>query len=313
MKKSAIARIVIWSLTAILLTGILVFSMVFDFDDNAAVINMGKYERYRYDNENEYSVGNTDSISTLIKNIEIDWVSGDVNIIPYSGETVKLEETSVNDIEEEYELRWRVKEDTLYIKPCKSAGMWDLAKKIPTKTLYVYLPEILTVNMNQIEIDVASAGISATGITASEIDVATASGDIWFEKCTVANLDVENVSGYTNFTEVNVEKIDAETVSGNIEIMGKAKEINADSVSGAVCYSSSDTALERAEISTVSGEIKLQIPENNGFILSLDSVSGKITSDFPLTISGDDRIYGNGMCNYDFETVSGNVTVKIFE
>lgn len=313
MKKSAIARIIIWSVTAVLLTGILVFSMMFDFNDNAAVINMGKYENYRYDNENEYSVGNTDSISAPIKNIEIDWVSGDVNIIPYSGETVKLEETSADDIEEEYELRWRVKEDTLYIKPCKSTGTWNLVKKIPTKTLYVYLPEALTVNMNQIEIDTTSAGISVTGITASEIDVTTASGDIWLEKCMVTNLDVENVSGYTNCTEVNVEKIDAEIVSGNIEIMGKAKEINAESVSGAVCYSSSDSSPERADISTVSGEIKLQIPENNGFILSFDSVSGKITSDFPLTISGDDRIYGNGICNYDFETVSGNVTVEIFE
>lgn len=310
MKKSAVARIVIWSVVAVLLIGILVGSLVFATNPNITTIT-GEYENYRYDHENEYSVGNIDSISAQIQNIEIDWVSGKVNLIPYDGDTVKVEEFSVNDIEEKYELRWRVKENTLYIKPCESTGTWNLANKIPTKTLCVYLPEALAANMNKIEIDTASAWISVTGVTATEIDTATASGDTWFEKCTVTNLNIENVSGYTNCTEVNAEKIDAETVSGNIDVLGNVKTFDAESVSGTVYYGSSSVAPDSADISTVSGEIKLRLPDNDGFNIRFDSVSGKITSDFPLTINGGDKTYGNGNRSYDLETVSGNVNIEL--
>lgn len=309
MKKSAVARIVIWSVVAVLLIGILVGSLVFATNPNITTIT-GEYENYRYDHENEYSIGNIDSISAQIQNIEIDWVSGKVNLIPYDGDTVKVEEFSVNDIEEKYELRWRVKENILYIKPCESTGAWNLANKIPTKTLCVYLPEALAANMNKIEIDTASAWISVTGVTATEIDTATASGDTWFEKCTVTNLNIENVSGYTNCTEVNVEKIDAEIVSGNIDVLGNVKTFDAESVSGTV-HLATDIAPDRADISTVSGEIKLRLPDNDGFNIRFDSVSGKITSDFPLTINGGDKTYGNGTRSYDLETVSGNVNIEL--
>lgn len=309
MKKSAVARIVIWSVVAVLLIGILVGSLVFATNPNITTIT-GEYENYRYDHENEYSVGNIDSISAQIQNIEIDWVSGKVNLIPYDGDTVKVEEFSVNDIEEKYELRWRVKENTLYIKPCESTGTWNLANKIPTKTLCVYLPETLAANMNKIEIDTASAWISVTGVTATEIDTATASGDTWFEKCTVTNLNIENVSGYTNCTEVNAEKIDAEIVSGNIDVLGNVKTFDAESVSGTV-HLATDIAPDSADISTVSGEIKLRLPDNDGFNIRFDSVSGKITSDFPLTINGGDKTYGNGTRSYDLETVSGNVNIEL--
>lgn len=313
MKKSAVTRIVIWSVVAVLLVGILIGSLVLAENSNASIIDMGTYENYRYDNENEYAVGNTEYASASISNIEIDWVSGKVNIIPYDGDTVKIEETSAKAIEEKYELRWRVKENTLYIKPCKSTGTWNLAEKIPTKTLYIYLPEDLAVAMNKIEIDTASAWISIIGITATEVDTTTASGDTWLEKCTVTNLNIENVSGYVNCTEFSAEKIDAETVSGNVEIMGSVKELDVESVSGTVYYCSSSTAPDSADVSTVSGEIKLEIHDNDGFNIDFDSVSGKITSDFPLTISSGNQTYGNGTRNYDFETVSGNVNIKIIE
>lgn len=309
MKKSAVTRIVIWSVVAVLLGGILICALVFAEAPNTLIINPGIY---KYDNQNEYSVGKTDYVSATVENIAVDWISGEVNIIPYDGDTVKIEETSYDDIEEKYELRWRIKENTLYIKPCKSTGAWNLANKIPAKYLYVYLPESLAADINKIEIETASASINITGVTATEMDAATASGDMWLEKCTATNLNIENVSGYVNCTGLNAETVEAETVSGNLEFMGNLNELDAESVSGTVYLSATD-APDRADVSTVSGEIKFAVPDNDGFNIRLDSVSGKITSDFPLTVNNGNRTYGNGIRNYDFETVSGNVYMEIKE
>ncbi len=309
MKKSAIARIVIWSVVALVLTGILIGTLIFRENPNAPII-FGEEQGYKYNNENEYNVGASELPSDSVTSISVDWISGNVFVHAYDGDTVKIEEASHDDIEEKYELRWRVKENTLYIKPCKSTNSWNLANKIPTKDLFVYIPDALAVTMDKIKVDTASACISITGITANEIDTTAASGDTWLEKCGAVDINIENVSGYVNLTETNAEKIDAETVSGNVDIMGTVKDLSADSVSGTV-YLCTDEAPSSADISTVSGEIKFKIPENDGFYIDFDSVSGKVTSEFPLIISNGWQTYGNGARHYDFETVSGNAYIEI--
>ncbi len=311
MKKSAIARIVLWSVVAVLLTGLLLGVMIFRENPNAPII-LGEEQGYTYDNDKEYKVGAVELPSDSVTSISADWINGNVFVLAYDGDTVKVEEASHDDIEEKYELRWRVKDNILYIKPCKSTNSWNLANKIPPKDLFVYIPKTSATAMNKISVNTASACISITGITANDIDTTTASGDTWIEKCGAVEIDVENVSGYVNLTETNAETIDAETVSGNVEIMGTVKELSADSVSGTV-FLCTDEAPQTAEISTVSGEIKFELPENDGFYIDFDSVSGKVTSEFPLIISNGKQVYGNGAGRYDFETVSGNAYIEMKE
>lgn len=310
MKKSAILRIVIWSVVAVLLIGILLGVLVLSNNSKAPTINIGDYEIYKYDNENEYTVGASDLSAEAFTSINVDWINGRVNVIAYNGDTVKIEETSADDIEEKHELRWRVKENTLYIKPCKSSKGWNFVNDIPTKELYVYIPEDLAVTMNRVQIDTASAEISVTGISATKIDTTSASGNTWLEKCNAADMDVESVSGYVNLTESSAEKIDAETVSGNVEIMGTVKDLSADSISGTVLLCTSE-APQSADISTISGSIIFQLPDNDGFNIDLDTVSGRISSDFPLTMNNGSQTYGDGSRNYDFETVSGDINIEI--
>ena len=311
MKKSAIARIVIWSVVALVLTGILISVLIFRENPNAPII-FGKEQGYNYSNEKEYTVGANEMPAESFTSISVDWISGNVYVLAYDGDTVKIEEASNDVIEEKYELRWRVKESMLYIKPCQSTNSWNLSNEIPTKDLFLYIPDNLAITMNKISVDTASACISITGITANQIDTTTASGDTWLEKCDAIEMNIENVSGYVNLTETNSEKIDAETVSGNVEIMGTVEELSADSVSGTVLLSTGE-APQSAEISTVSGEIKFTLPENDGFYIDFDSVSGKVTSEFPLIINNGKQTYGNGARNYDFETVSGNAYLGIKE
>ena len=311
MKKSAIARIVIWSVVALVLTGILIGTLIFRENPNAPII-FGKEQGYKYSNEKEYAVGASEMPAESFTSISVDWISGNVYVLAYDGDTVKFEESSNDVIEEKYELRWRVKENTLYIKPCQSTNSWNLSNEIPAKDLFVYLPETLAKTMNKISVDTASARIGITGITANKIDTTTASGDTWLEKCGAVDIDVESVSGYVNITETNMERIDAETVSGNIEIMGAVKELRADSVSGTVLLCTGE-APQSADVSTVSGDIKFELPENDGFYIDFDSVSGKVTSEFSLIINNGKQVYGNGQRRFDFETVSGNAYLEMKE
>lgn len=313
MKKSAIARIVIWSVVALILTGLLISALAIRQKNfwasffNSSIIDSFRYETYTYDNENDYIAGSSVVISEQITNIDVDWISGSVKIIAHDSDKIKCEESASDPIEEKYQLRYRVKGDTLYIKPCKSMRTFN---KIPYKDLKIYIPYDLASAMNEIDVETASAEISLTEITARELDLSTASGDVWLEKCSAVDINLENVSGYINLTETNADKVEAEFVSSNIEIMGTVGRLSVESVSGNV-YLDSDTAPNIVDISTVSGDIKFEIPENDGFSIELDSVSGKVTSDFPLTLNKGNKIYGNGSRNYEFETVSGDVSIKM--
>ena len=60
MKKTAIVRIVIWSVVALVLTGILISALVFKKNPDAPIIS----NDYKYDNEKEYSVGATELSAT---------------------------------------------------------------------------------------------------------------------------------------------------------------------------------------------------------------------------------------------------------
>lgn len=306
MKKSAIVRIVIWSVVALVLTGILFSVLVFKKNPDAPIIS----NDYKYDNEKEYSVGATELSATEFTSVKVDWISGNMYLQPYNGNKVKIDETSHDEIEEKYELRWLVKDDTLYIRPCKSMNFWNLADKIPAKDLFVYIPNDLAVIIDEVEIDNSSACMSISGITADEFDITSVSGDIWFEKCNANEMKIENVSGYINLTETNADIFDIENVSGNVEIMGIVTSLNVDSVSGEVLVCTNQ-APQSADVSTVSGDIKFQISEDDGFCIDFDSVSGKITSEFPLAINDGEQTYGNGSHDFDFETISGNAYIEI--
>ena len=64
---------------------------------------------------------------------------------------------------------------------------------------------------------------------------------------------------------------------------------------------------------SVSGELKLHLPETMGFRLVHDSVGGDIVTNIPITSIGDSNSYGNGECSISLETVSGDIYIDHFK
>ncbi len=72
----------------------------------------------------------------------------------------------------------------------------------------------------------------------------------------------------------------------------------------------SSTAPEKIEVDLTSGNVKLNIPENDGFTLSFDSTVGTVRSDFALSGTDDMRIYKNGEKQYRVDLTSGSLTLQ---
>lgn len=133
----------------------------------------------------------------------------------------------------------------------------------------------VTANTTSGSIDVRGAReqVELTSVSAS-IELERASGTISL-RTTSGSLKAEEVSG----------RMEAETVSGTISIEdGRLEGLVADAVSGRISYSGTLAQSGSYRLNTHSGGVSLTLPSDVGASLSLQTFSGRISSEFPLTM-----------------------------
>jgi DUF4097 and DUF4098 domain-containing protein YvlB len=129
---------------------------------------------------------------------------------------------------------------------------------------------------------------------AASIEVETVSATVEVESLT-GSVDLDSVSGWVK-TSGRPSELSVETVSGDITVAESAPRTDLASVSGSIKV---DLATGRLDAESVSGAIRVE----NG---SLESASFE-------TVSGDISYAGDivGRGSYDFESMSGGVTVLV--
>lgn len=291
MKRNAIARIVIWSLVAVLLTSLLVVGISSSpssfFTGDWSLGAMG----VTYKNSALYNVGGG-TVTDEFQSIKVNWTNGKINIEAYDGEDTVISETEV--AEKENKLRWRVEDDVLKIQQM-AAGMRFGLKQTPKKTLTVKIPSNVAEGLKAVTSDSVSAEVTITGISASD------------------KIEIDTVSGGANLKNIKTEKLDIDTVSGSIKAAGEFTELESDSVSGDVTVSSA-TPLKKLDCDSTSGNIRLTIPKNSGFTLKADTVSGDISCGLPtVSESKNRRVCGDGSADFETDTVSGDLIITSAE
>lgn len=273
MKHNAIIRIVLWSLSAVVLLGLLLVGLA-----------LGGY-LYERDPDGDPVTGIVSLSAENIESIEIQWVAGnvDVTVVP-NAKDIRFSETNG----EERSMVYRVKGKTLIIQYCKNSLQFDFgAIHEPTKSLTVEVPVDWV--CQTLDIDAASADVSVTLLNLTQAKVVNVSGDttLHLEKC--ESVDVKNVSGDTTFVG-QCATLDCYTVSGGCDVF------------------LSESA-QRINMESVSGGINISVFKECGFTAKLDSVSGKLYSDYSTDIANGAYIYGDGAMQIRAKSVSGSVHI----
>ena len=139
------------------------------------------------------------------------------------------------------------------------------------KELTVTLPKALC--LAEMKINVVSSVVDAEGVEAESMEINT-------------------VSGKVMVTNAHVRKVEMASVSGNLDITLKntPDKIIADSVSGSV---------------------RIGMPDGAGFVAEIDSVSGSVTGSFPMIGKNKNQyVCGDESCRISVNTVSGNVRLE---
>ncbi len=332
MKKKAIFTIVACSIAALFLTAVLAVGLAgggfgpgsFDWRAESAAAKPGTANQYEY---------TWDPAETEVTGLDVEWIDGTVDLKVGSGSVIRITESADRRLKENEKLKLSCSGGTLKIKWKDELISLSLFQN-GRKNLTVEVPEEVAEGLEELECTTASGKITASGFTARVMDftstsgeldlsglsgeegeISSASGAVTLKNAALSGrLAATTTSGSLKLEEVRSEETELESVSGAVSYSGKASRFKADSISAAVRAEFTDCP-EKVEMESVSGSLTVAIPENDGFEVKYDSISGKFSSDFPFTTADSSSVrsgralYSSGKASFQFSTTSGDMLV----
>lgn len=245
---------------------------------------------FSYPDEDKYTVGNGEVASA--ESIDVDWISGEVNVVAYDGDKIIIDEKINAEVKSDFFVRWYLDGSELKIKYCKSGlnfGSKNGSSDKLNKTLTVSVPESLilkSVTVNSVSGDVTLGG------AADEIKVDTVSGNV-------------TLGGTADKAKVN-------TVSGNVFSGLSAKTLSVKTVSGDIDIKAFDT-MSVFDADSVSGNVTVDVEGCSGAAVKYSNVSGKLSTAVDVKTDGDadgkPLVYGDGRVKINVDTVSGDLMI----
>ena len=102
--------------------------------------------------------------------------------------------------------------------------------------------------------------------------------------------------------------MDIDTASGDIRYTGTIESVSCSAASADLNLVLANTPKTIA-MDCASGNMNITLPSDTGFVIRMDSLSGRYYSEFPATLSGSDYIYGNGRCEIEMDSLSGDIKI----
>ncbi|MGB5823419.1 MAG: DUF4097 family beta strand repeat-containing protein [Proteocatella sp.] len=218
----------------------------------------------------EYSSGNASLNRGSIKEVEINWQVGGIEIREYDGEEIKFKESADNDINNENQMKYLAKNGKLILR-YNGKMEEEYINKIQKKNLVLMIPKKDSLRIREIKINAVS----------SNIDIATD----------------------------NIQKLKIDSNDGEMNICGSYKDLEIEGISGNISMELM-TCPKKIKSKTVTGDITLEIPENKGFSVEHDMINGNFECDFELTSKNNYAIYKKPKSVFELMTASGSVDIE---
>ncbi len=188
-------------------------------------------------------------------------------------------------------------------------------------------------NLEKIDIESVSGDIDINKVTSKNFDIESTSGKVEMDVI-VGNSFIKTVSGSVDVKEITGDLV-CETLSGDVKVNSLNGEVNAESISGELDirskylkqsnYKSTSGNIKvtaegiedsgKYSFESVSGKIKIELPENAEFTLDAKSTSGNINNSFMIDKYEENSkkhirgSIGSGKTSITVSTISGNIEI----
>lgn len=253
MKTSAIVRIIIWSVTALLLTGILIWGL-----------GTNGIPFFSFGRSGDYTYGPATIDASRIDDVQVEWVSGGITITV--GDDIAFDETSNRALDKEDQLGYRIDGRKLTIVQTDQNYWFG---KAPSKDLHLTLPKTLA----ELTLETVSADVIMEGDFAiNNVEMETVSGRVKINDLSCHEISLDSVSGRMDLTvgEMAPKKVEVSAVSANVTLYwpedagftaemdavsgGTSSDFNTISHNGRIVYGNGASEIE---CDSVSGDLDI--------------------------------------------------------
>jgi lia operon protein LiaG len=149
------------------------------------------------------------------------------------------------------------------------------------------------------------------------IIIDTVSADVDISNLDLNNFQCKTVSGDLRIESLGSDNLSLNTASGDVDVVDFSGNLKADLVSGDidVGYRVFDN---NVDIKTISGKVKIDLPQYAEFYLKTNTISGEVVAKFPITIITFNKMnqlegtVGTGDNRIIIDTVSGDIYINKF-
>lgn len=144
--------------------------------------------------------------------------------------------------------------------------------------------------------------------TPREVQIDAVSANVDVSDLTMTEVEVSSASGICEFRNCVADSFSVDTMSGNITFSGSIGELECNAAS-ADCTIVASQVPRGISMESMSGDIDLTLPETAGFTVEMENLKGDLNTDFAVTKRGRIYTYGDGSCQIEMSALSGNVTI----
>ena len=199
-----------------------------------------------------------DFAGQTITEVQVDWVVGDITIVP--GDHVSLKEYSASEVEGRNEIGYSITGTVLVIREYKEADVVSFGadnSNRPSKDLVLTLPA----GLQKLTMDIVAADVTAADSLAIEVvKINGVSSEITFDSLTAREVDLDVVEAEIALTFAAApDLIELDSVGGTLTITlpeGTGYRVDMDSLGGEVVTSSGSS---RGNVETTVGDGKVEI------------------------------------------------------
>lgn len=315
MSKTRIVTYVCWIFSALALIGLalwLFFANGFTFIG----IDAGSFN---YENRHVISVDE-------VENVNIDWISGRVNVGIHDGEDIIVTEFSRRELRERDRLSYNISNNTLTVEFNQGRGgrINSLSKQLEVlipRSLQKVIDEnfdhsldIVTVSgrvnldelilFDSINVRTTSGRIELANIEANNIRLQTTSGRVEMTGVISDDISAQTTSGRISALRVTANSLTTQTVTGRHELFGSFNYINARATSGRLDIGSSVVS-SSVVARTTTGRIEVSVP-NDGEPISVEHsiTTGRFSSQIPIIT------HGGSSSQFNLTTTTGRISIS---
>ena len=122
-------------------------------------------------------------------------------------------------------------------------------------------------------------------------------------------VDIILTSGRLKGTGMEAGTVDVKVTSGTLDLYGNLENIHTQVTSGTARISTM-VLPDQLSAAMTSGNLTISLPDNDGFSITVNKVSGNFSSEFDMAASGNRHTYRSGGPSYQVSCTSGNIHLR---